>query len=358
MNRFSRIINVFGMFAAGTLFSQPSGKSLDIYNLINEARSNPKAFAERHSIEINKIQPKFTIMLKEANPMGKIIWDENLAINCKEKVNGNLNPSYRGSNKMCGTSSGNGSGYYENSPIHFICAFYTHVIDEDDLYFGFYINSLGHAYSWGKTCQPSQKYKFEAPRTIDSSMVDFIKINTASNEMYLSQMDKEIIKELNFVRQYPKVYALIVANHLASQSYSWIGITKDEYMAGKELIDELNAMQPCSLLFPNKCLYESAKKHGRDCENRGFTGHTGSDGSSPFERISNFCSGISGNENIVGGAKNARNLVISLLVDSGISSRGHRYNMLNADWNYVGCYGYKTSKMYICIQNFASNKLK
>jgi len=55
----------------------------------------------------------------------------------------------------------------------------------------------------------------------------------------------------------------------------------------------------------------------------------------------------------VGGRKNARVLVIQLLIDAGISSRGHRYNMLNPNWEYVGCYGYEGNSMYTYIQNFA-----
>lgn len=112
-------------------------------------------------------------------------------------------------------------------------------------------------------------------------------------------------------------------------------------------------MSPSQLLYPKACVYEAAKKHGEDCKSRGFTGHTGSDGSSPFSRISKFCPDLSGNENIVGGRKNARVLVIQLLIDAGISSRGHRYNMLNPNWEYVGCYGYEGKVMYTYIQNFA-----
>jgi uncharacterized protein YkwD len=168
-------------------------------------------------------------------------------------------------------------------------------------------------------------------------------------------MDKEMIKEINFVRQYPKVYASIIANYLSNESKSWWGLNKDEYEAGIELIEELRVMSPSQLLYPKECVYQAATKHAKDCVDRGFTAHTGSDGSSPFTRISQFCQGIEGNENIVGGKKNVRILVIQLLIDSGISSRGHRYNILNPSWKYVGCYGYEGDRMYNYIQNFATD---
>ena len=78
----------------------------------------------------------------------------------------------------------------------------------------------------------------------------------------------------------------------------------------------------------------------------------GTDDSSPFSRISEYCDGLSGNENMVGGEGNARSLVMKLLIDSGISSRGHRYNLLNPEWKYVGCAGYE-SDMWYYIHNYA-----
>ena len=347
------VILLFSMCSLA-VFSQPTGKATDIFNLINEARSNPKNFLTKHKTKINEYEPKFISLLEKSSPIAKVIWDENLAINCKQRVYGALEPEYKGVNKMCGYSSGNGSGFFNKDALYFICDSYTHIMNEDDKYFGIYIDSKGHGYSWGKSCE-TKKYLFEFKETIDSSKVDFKKISTATNEFGLQDMDKEMIKEINFVRQYPQVYASIVAKHLAEESNSWSGLSKEEYEAGVELMEELKVMTPSQLLYPKQCVYEAAKKHGEDCKKRGFTDHTGSDGSSPFSRISSFCRNLSGNENIVGGSKNARTLVIQLLIDGGISSRGHRYNMLNPSWKYVGCYGYDGGNMYNCIQNFAKD---
>ena len=90
-----------------------------------------------------------------------------------------------------------------------------------------------------------------------------------------------------------KVYASIIAEHLAKESKSWRGLSKDDYDAGMELIDELKVMSPAQLLYPKKCVYQAAKKHGEDCKKRGYTDHTGSDGSSPFSRISKFSTDFS-----------------------------------------------------------------
>ncbi|MEZ4772527.1 MAG: CAP domain-containing protein [Bacteroidia bacterium] len=307
-----------------------------------------------YKTKINEYEPKFIAVLEKSAPIDKVIWDENLALNCKQMVEGTLNPEYKGVNKMCGFAYGSGNGYSNENALYFLCDSYTHILNEDELYFGFYISSKGHAFTWGESCE-AKRYVFELKDAIDSSKVDFRKISTAANETGINAMDKEMIKEINFVRQYPQVYASIVADYLSDRSKYWGGLSKDDYEAGNELIEELKVMTPVQILFPQKCVYEAAKKHGEDCKKRGFLDHTGSDGSSPFSRISSFCSGLSGNENIVGGTKDARTLVIELLIDSGISSRGHRYNMLDPDWKYVGCYGYDGGDMYNYIQNFATD---
>ena len=334
-------------------FSQPEGKALDIFTLINEARMNPTTFLMKYKSKINEYEPKFISILEKSPPIEKLKWDTDLAKNCKESVYGNLNPEYKGSNRMCGTSSGNGTGYFSKDALYFVCDSYIHIMNENDLYFGFYIDKQGYAYMWGKTCT-EKKYNYVFNQRIDSSKVDFRKINTAVNEKMINDFDKEMIKEINFVRQYPKVYAQIVANYLAEESKSWWGLGKDDYDAGLELIDELNKMKPVQVLYHKSCLYEAAKKHGEDCKQRGFIDHTGSDRSIPSSRIAKFCTGLNGGENLVGGPKNVRVLVLQLLIDAGISSRGHRYNMLNANWKYVACYGYEVGNMYNYIQNFAS----
>ncbi len=68
-------------------------------------------------------------------------------------------------------------------------------------------------------------------------------------------------------------------------------------------------------------------------------GHTGSDNSSLFDRIKNIlgAANIKGQENLVGGSSPSAS-VVNLLIDGGIGSRGHRYNIINPEWTHVGCY--------------------
>jgi len=100
-------------------FAQPAGKSAAIFNLINEPRSNPKVFLAKNKAKISEYEPKFISLLEKASPIENAIWDEPLAINCKERVYGTLKPEYKGTNLMCGSSSGNGSGYFDKDALYF-----------------------------------------------------------------------------------------------------------------------------------------------------------------------------------------------------------------------------------------------
>ncbi len=169
------VLSVLSVYPIISFAQQPTAKAKEIFDLINEARTNPKTFMTKHKTSIGKYEPKLIPMLEKYSPISKTMWDEELAKNCKQRVYGTLNPEYKGNNKMCGSSSGNGSGFSNEEAIYFVCNFYTHLLDEADIYFGFYIDEKGHAFSWGKTCEPQKKYVFEFKGSIDSSKVDFKK---------------------------------------------------------------------------------------------------------------------------------------------------------------------------------------
>lgn len=335
-------------------YTQPKGKAQEIFDLVNLARTNPDYFLNEYKAELQHYQPKFITFLEKASPALPAVWDNHLADNCKQIVYGDLSPEYTGTNRLCTIAEVKGRGSQRKEALYFVCSFYTSVMNKDDKYFGFYIDEEGHASSWGGTCTPTRvAYQFEG--IVDSSKVDFDLLRTAENETYLSSMDKEVIKEVNFVRQYPKVYATILTEYLEKRAKSSRGLSTEEYTAALELVNELKQAQPARVLYPSECLYLSSRKHGLDSQGRGYMDHTGSDGSSPFSRIATYCNGARGNENLVGGRKDARALVIQLLVDTGISSRGHRYNMLDPYWQYIGVFGYQGVDMYYYVQNFSNN---
>lgn len=361
MKKLSIFILVFSLTLR--LVAQQDPLSKEIFSAVNSARTNPTAFLKAHRAEIEAIEPKYISVLENTKPLPKAIWDSGLEAMTKSMVDRNdLNPKYNGKENVCGYSIGNMGGNLDRKAIRFVCAFYTNVHDPDYRFLGLSFNKNYSKYAscWGLSCEKTLiPFTFSSP--IDSSKVDFTKINTAANAKYLSEVERRMVLEINFVRAYPKVYAQIVGQYLAAISKEDGGLTNEVYVAGMELMEELKAMQALPILQPKECVFQAARAHGLDCKQRGFIAHEGSDGKQPFDRIPKYCPDIdSGNENLVGNAaSDARVPVLELLIDDGIPSRGHRYNILDPDWRWVGVFHYseKPNRYYTMhnwVQNFAN----
>ena len=172
----------------------------------------------------------------------------------------------------------------------------------------------------------------------------------AFSKMSLEEM--KMVAEINFVRTRPKEYV----KHIEAFKKEKIAQNRMDWAATcDELIKELNNMPPVSKLEPSNCVYEAAKKHGIEQKATNSIDHEGKNGSLPWDRVRQTCPDMAtGGENLVSGSRDIRNSVILLLVDHGISSRGHRKTMLDKDWKYVACYNLGEFGPYpkYWIQNF------
>src|ERR1700752_2594379 len=83
---------------------------------------------------------------------------------------------------------------------------------------------------------------------------------------------------------------------------TWHYRYEEEVKAISTLIDDLKKMKPASVLKPDLGIYKAAAKHAADQRNHKWQlGHTGTDGSQPWSRITKFSPRMeSGNENIAG----------------------------------------------------------
>ncbi len=345
------------VLASKLVVGQSSQLATQVFTLINEARENPSLFLEKHKVKIKKYNSRYLQLLQTATPLEAAAWDKALEQMARQVVEeGYLRPTYEGVNPLCGRSSGNSSGRLPIDPLEYVCELYTNIHDPDYQYIGLYFNAKkdGYSYQWGKSCQ-RQKISYSYTEEIDTSLVNYESLNTARDVDYMTDEEKKMLAEINFVRAYPDVYAQFISKYLADESQSRFGLTNDVYRAGLELIGELKKSSPLEILQPSRCVYEAAKLHGLDCQSRGFADHQGSDHSMPWDRIARQCTGMKGNENIVGNPSgDVRVPVIGLLLDAGISDRGHRYNMLDKNWKYGAIYKYDDPKTkYYWIQNFA-----
>jgi len=213
-------------------------------------------------------------------------------------------------------------------------------------------------------------------------------LNTAKNCTYMKAEEREMIYEINRVRSNPKSYLKYIEPMLVkakntlknfgkgTKNYSvtyttstvngkeskridttWHYSHVEELKALSTLVNDLKKLRKLSVLRPDSGIYKAAKKHAADQDaNEWKLLHTGSDGSSPWDRITKFSPAMSfGNENIAGKypEPTAIEIVIQLLIDSGIPGFGHRYNLLDPQWTHAACVsGGSHEGMYWWIQNF------
>jgi uncharacterized protein YkwD len=229
-----------------------------------------------------------------------------------------------------------------------------------------------------------------APFIAKAQVID--SLNTAQNCVYMKAEEREMIYELNRLRSNPRSYLQYIEPMLnkaknvlknfgkGSANYSltyttsssngketkkidttWHYTNEEEVKALTTLVNDLKKIKKLSVLRPDSGVYQAAQKHAKDQDAHEWKlMHTGSDGSSPWDRITEFSPSMSfGNENIAGRGgvvTTPRDFVIQLLVDSGIPGYGHRYNMLDPQWTHGGCVIKNFNRMDWCIQNFGVKK--
>lgn len=216
-------------------------------------------------------------------------------------------------------------------------------------------------------------------------------LNTAKKCLYMTAPEREMIYEINRLRSDPKSFIPYLTPLLnaaeenqkefgkGSRHYSltlthtyendktntkidtnWFYTTEEYIKSLTTLISDLKKLKPLSVLKPDEGSYKAASKHSKDQNEHAWSlMHTGSDGSSPWDRITFFSPTMSfGNENIAGssGISTPRSTILQLLIDEGIPGYGHRYNLLDAQWTHVACKTQYHNGMTWWIQNFGVKK--
>jgi uncharacterized protein YkwD len=205
----------------------------------------------------------------------------------------------------------------------------------------------------------------------DAANWNIAALDTAANVSYLTGIEKDVILEMNKVRTDPKKYAdLYIQPRLKyynGKNYSVPGqitiLTQEGVTAVNDCITALSTASGVDVLATEKGLSLAAKDHVTDQSKTGQIGHNCSDGSTPDTRMRRY--GVFGGswtwgENISYGEANGREIVCSLLIDDGVSSRGHRTNIMNKAFTQTGvAYGthaqYRTSCTIDYAKGYVSN---
>jgi uncharacterized protein YkwD len=152
-----------------------------------------------------------------------------------------------------------------------------------------------------------------------------------------------IIHEINVARQNPGLYATFVEqtrNNYVGRVRLMPGNIRLCTHEGAAAVDEatrfLRRIRPLPALALSPGLCFAAADHCRE-QVGGTVGHRGRDGSDPGSRIRRYGIVAQGwAENIAYGQRSPRSIVMALIIDDGVRSRGHRKNIFNPNYTVAG----------------------
>lgn len=142
-----------------------------------------------------------------------------------------------------------------------------------------------------------------------------------------------IIAELNFARTDPAGYADRLRSYRALYRGRIVRrpgatedlMTREGVSAVDEAIAFLSRQPPLEPLDADDALARGARDHVRDQGARGLTGHIGSDGSTPSDRVRRYGRWRHAMaEDLAYGPASAIDVVRELIIDDGVRDRGHR----------------------------------
>jgi uncharacterized protein YkwD len=156
-----------------------------------------------------------------------------------------------------------------------------------------------------------------------------------------------VVRELNRARENPSLYAMFVSE---SRAFHMI----EHGRAVDEAVRFLKKARPLPPLTLSPGMSRAAADHCAE-QVDGQLGHDGKERSSPGDRISRYGSwSNTWGENISYSRKTAREVVLALIIDDGVRSRGHRKNIFNPKFNYAGAaFGPHARYRTVCTIDFA-----
>lgn len=183
-----------------------------------------------------------------------------------------------------------------------------------------------------------------------------------------SELAQSVFSESNKLRTRPDAYVGVLKAHRGQfrgdviyREGSPVGIVTDEGVSAvDEAISVIQEQEPLKPMRWSEKLAELARLHVEDTGRKGLVGHGSSNGDGFSERLESLSSDMSMRsfgENISYGASSGRDVVVQLVVDDGVASRGHRENLLNAKFNIsgVGC-GYHKRYGSMCVAIYGSKQ--
>lgn len=190
-------------------------------------------------------------------------------------------------------------------------------------------------------------------------------LNTAKDVAYLTELQQQVICELNKVRSNPNRFAEEYMEELQTgfngKLFTYPGQetvkTREGLSPLLECLAVLKKTNPLPILKPAEGMAKASATLVNDQQKHGGIGHISRDGSTPQKRIEKFGTwDICSAEDITYGSFEARQIVIFLLIDDGVPERSHRANILNPCFRFAGVsYGKHPTYLSICVIDYAGD---
>lgn len=179
-----------------------------------------------------------------------------------------------------------------------------------------------------------------------------------------NQQAQAVITEMNRCRTNPKGYAdttlkkhlnRFVDENTYRMADGTLIMTNEGIERVKAAISELKRMQPVGPLTYDEDLAKAARFHCEDTGPDGRIGHNSSDGTRMSDRLKRYVKDrMALGENIDYGNSSAEEIVISLVIDDGVPSRGHLKNIMKSSFRRAGAaIGSHKQYRYMCTIDFS-----
>jgi uncharacterized protein YkwD len=170
-------------------------------------------------------------------------------------------------------------------------------------------------------------------------------------------LDDGVLYELNLARTQPQAYARALR---AAANQTRASGAYDDPRAFEEAVDFLMRQPALPPLGSDSALEGSALAHADYQGARGGFGHEGPGGESLDQRLHRHGAfAMMMAEDISYGYANPREVVLQLIVDSGVPSRGHRANIFNPVFREAGV-ACGPHRLYgaMCVVDFAGKMVR
>lgn len=169
----------------------------------------------------------------------------------------------------------------------------------------------------------------------------------------MNVVELEMLKEINAVRSNPQGYVQYVEKYIQED----LKDNPEEIASAKLLIEVLNGMKPLPPYESSECLFEASIIHAKDQSATSSIKHTGTDGSSPKDRLKSACGTSEGAQTVASSSSSSsrgyadndpRSINIMLLIDHGNPYLSNRNSILSSKYTKASTASYnKRSEQYM-----------